>query len=209
MTGEDWNLIMDDLANTSNCKDSQTYDEMQVDGVQGCGSWYSYLYFISYMIILQMIIINLTVAAVIDGLSSARKDNTGIIKKDEITDLIDLWAEYDPKATGWIEVTNLVFLLFELPKPIGCGMDRTLLQIKRRKIDNEDKDIDDILAETHKKREIFKANKNNKVNLKDDKSLSNFDEHDENMRLRKIETIREKEQSANFLIQDERKLCLK
>lgn len=71
------------------------------------------------MIILQMIIINLTVAAVIDGLSSARKDNTGIIKKDEITDLIDLWAEYDPKATGWIDVTNLVFLLFELPKPIG------------------------------------------------------------------------------------------
>ena len=68
-----------------------------------------------------MIIINLSVAAVIDGLSMARKDNSAIIKKDEINELIILWSEYDPKATGWIEVTDLVFMLFELPKPLGYG----------------------------------------------------------------------------------------
>lgn len=86
-------------------------------------------------------------------------------------------------------------------------MDRTLLQVKKT-VKEEDKDIDNILAETHKKRQIIKTNKLNGI-AHDNKSLSNFDEHDENMRVRKIETIREKNQSANFLIQDERKLCLK
>lgn len=35
MTGEDWNLIMDDLANTSDCQSNQTYDDMQDNGIQG------------------------------------------------------------------------------------------------------------------------------------------------------------------------------
>jgi hypothetical protein len=35
MTGEDWNLVMDDLANTSDCVSNQSYDDQQADGVEG------------------------------------------------------------------------------------------------------------------------------------------------------------------------------
>lgn len=66
---------------------------------------------------------NLTVAAVIDGLASARKDEGALISQDDIDVFIHLWSDYDPKATGWVSVECYVFLLFELPKSIGLGKE--------------------------------------------------------------------------------------
>ena len=44
---------------------------MVLDGVLGCGNYFSYAFFISFMIIISMLIMNLSVAAVIEGLDSA------------------------------------------------------------------------------------------------------------------------------------------
>jgi len=38
--------------------------------------------------------------------------------------LIDYWQEYDPDATGWITMQDLVFLLYELPQPLGKRSNR-------------------------------------------------------------------------------------
>jgi hypothetical protein len=38
-----------------------------------------------------MLIMNLSVAAVIEGLDTAKKENMGIVQGDEIEILIDLW----------------------------------------------------------------------------------------------------------------------
>lgn len=32
---------------------------------------------------------------------------------------MNLWQDYDPYATGFINLKSLVFLLFELPPPLG------------------------------------------------------------------------------------------
>lgn len=66
-----------------------------------------------------MLVMNLSVAAVIEGLDTAKKENMGIVEGDEIEALTQLWSDYDPLATGWITMTNLVFLLYELPPPLG------------------------------------------------------------------------------------------
>ena len=66
-----------------------------------------------------MLIMNLSVAAVIEGLDNAKKENMGIVEGDEIEILIDMWQDYDPMATGWISMKDLVFLLYELPPPLG------------------------------------------------------------------------------------------
>ena len=84
-----------------------------------CGTVVSYIYFFSFTVLVSMLIMNLSVAAVIEGLDTARKENMGIVEGDEIEKLIDLWQEYDEKATGWISMENLVFLLYELPPPLG------------------------------------------------------------------------------------------
>lgn len=44
-----------------------------------CGTWISYPYFFSFTIIVTMLIMNLSVAAVIEGLDTAKKENMGIV----------------------------------------------------------------------------------------------------------------------------------
>jgi hypothetical protein len=74
---------------------------------------------------------NLSVAAVIEGLETAKKENMGIVQGEEIDELLDLWCDYDPNATGYINTKSLVFLLHELPPPLGkkkSGLDEGDLQ---------------------------------------------------------------------------------
>lgn len=56
-----------------------------------CGTRLSYVYFIVFVILVSMLIMNLSVAAVIEGLENAKKENMGIVKGDDIEVLIDLW----------------------------------------------------------------------------------------------------------------------
>ena len=95
------------------CVSEQTYDQMQADGIKGCGSYFAIPYFVSFVLLISFVAMNLTVAAVIDGLNSAQKDEGALIGSDDIDTFIHLWSEYDPKATGWISLECLVFLIYE------------------------------------------------------------------------------------------------
>lgn len=72
-----------------------------------------------FTVVVTMLVMNLSVAAVIEGLDTAKKENMGIVEGDEITLLTLLWSDYDPYATGWITMKDLIFLLYELPPPLG------------------------------------------------------------------------------------------
>jgi hypothetical protein len=69
------------------------------------------------MILINMLIMNLTVAAVIEGLSSAQDQNNGTVSTEEISKLLEIWSEYDPKAKGYIRREDLIFFYMELPHP--------------------------------------------------------------------------------------------
>lgn len=94
---------------------------MKRDGIQGCGDTLSYFFFITYMILLSMVIMNLSVAAVIEGLAEASKENTGVVSGDQIDTLIEVWKDYDTNATGLISYRDFLFLLYEVPPPLGLG----------------------------------------------------------------------------------------
>ena len=66
-----------------------------------------------------MLIMNLSVAAVIEGLDSARKSNLGMVDSEAIENFVELWKDYDEDASGWIAIEDLIFLLFELGPPLG------------------------------------------------------------------------------------------
>ena len=70
--------------------------------MMGCGTWLSIPFFFSFTVIVSLLVMNLSVAAVIEGLDTAKNENMGIVPGDEIEVLIDFWKEYDPMATGWI-----------------------------------------------------------------------------------------------------------
>jgi len=60
---------------------------------------------------------------VIFGFIRANTDNLSIIKPDVIDLLFKTWSEYDHHATGWIEVVDVAFLIYELPAPLGKSDD--------------------------------------------------------------------------------------
>lgn len=115
---------MFELANTqgfrgTECAVEQSFEDIQKDGIRGCGSAGSYVFFVSFVVLVSMLVMNLSLAAVIEGLDTAKKENHGIVSGDDIDALIEMWSEYDPDATGYISMQDLVFLLYELPPPLG------------------------------------------------------------------------------------------
>ena len=126
LTGEDWNLIMHELArsdphNDKECVNNQTYEEMQADGILGCGSAFSYPFFISYFILNAIIILDLSIGVFITALREARQLRESMFNQNQINNFIKLWADYDPDSTKLIHVDQLLFLIFELPIPYGWG----------------------------------------------------------------------------------------
>lgn len=63
--------------------------------------------------------LNLLTAVVLEGYSSTNKEHTGAVTSDHFNELIAEWVCYDPNATGWIDVKNLIFLIFGLSEPLG------------------------------------------------------------------------------------------
>lgn len=42
-----------------------------------------------------------------------------MVTVDHYNQLIELWADYDKDATGWIAPKDLIFLIYELEQPLG------------------------------------------------------------------------------------------
>lgn len=75
-TGENWQALMYDCGRPRSivfdCKETQTYEELQVDGIQGCGSpAAAYAYFISFMVVVSLIFLNLFIAIILESFNSA------------------------------------------------------------------------------------------------------------------------------------------
>lgn len=56
-------------------------------------------FFLSYQVIAGWLILNLIIAAIIDGLSIAQKDRASLITKDNLDDLLTVWQKFDPELT--------------------------------------------------------------------------------------------------------------
>ena len=124
MTGEDWNGIMHDLANYDMYNgqewiENQTYDDMQQDGIRGWGTWIAYPYFITFFILNAIIILDLSIGVFINALSEARKDNESVFSREKLEKFLKIWSDYDPDSTSWITPEQLLFVIFELPAPLG------------------------------------------------------------------------------------------
>lgn len=81
-----------------------------------------------YIAITEFVFEKLITASVIFGFIRAQRETEGVIESDAINLLFELWTEYDQNATGWIEVVDVVFLIYELPTPLGKAEDYKELQ---------------------------------------------------------------------------------
>lgn len=90
------------------CDPSPTFESIQANnGVpNGCGSGFSYLYFVLFTLIVSIIFLNLFVAVILNGFTSSNEEE-GISKfKEKIEKIKKIWQYYDPEATGFISVNQ-------------------------------------------------------------------------------------------------------
>lgn len=75
-------------------------------------------YLVTYIIISFMVVINMYIAIILENLSQANKEDSGITE-DDIEMFYLCWAHYDPNATQFINYTQLSDFVASLDPPLG------------------------------------------------------------------------------------------
>ena len=150
ITGEDWVYFMSELAYhdcrnpnsvqykedyycyhyniTCYNKETINYNTMTKNNYFSCGTNFSYFYFISFIIIGPIYIMNLFIVMVIEGFNESIYENEGYLPQDLIDKFINLWMDYDPLCTKIIKPYEFILIMKELPPPIGFNYDRHLIE---------------------------------------------------------------------------------
>lgn len=105
------------------CLMEQSYENYLMNGPQMCGTPIGFVFFLTYVIIMQMMVVNLFTAIVLEGFAQFSIQNNSVVSTEDYDALIELWSHYDPTATGWIKPKHLAFLIYELPAPLGKAED--------------------------------------------------------------------------------------
>lgn len=119
-TGENWPNMMVDVATklnvANNCTDTPTFASIQANGgiVNGCGTSVSFVYFMLFNLMVTVIFLNLFVAVILNGFSNSNEEESFQIFKVQIEKFKKIWQEYDPKATGFVEVTKIEAIVLQL-----------------------------------------------------------------------------------------------
>ena len=92
----------------------QTYEEQQRDGINGCGSYIAYPYFVRFTLVVSLIFLNLFVAIILEGQLQATQQQEARVGEDSRLAFQKAWTKYDPDATGFISVDNLAELTLDL-----------------------------------------------------------------------------------------------
>ncbi len=65
------------------CVKNQTYDDYLKNGPKACGNSQSYYFFISYVIIMSLMVMNIIVAVILEGASSFSIKNNKILTSND------------------------------------------------------------------------------------------------------------------------------
>lgn len=92
------------------CHNDQEPPEFARDGPRGCGNLFAYPFFISYVLLVKLMITNLILVLSIEGYLSSRSIER-LIVEDVILDIFwQKWAEYDENSSGLIKPEHFVLL---------------------------------------------------------------------------------------------------
>lgn len=114
-TSAGWNDVLDTLMlQPPNC--DLTYKGLPNGN---CGHpTIAVIYLVTYIIINFMVIINMYIAVILENLSQASKEDTGISEED-IEMFYVCWSQFDPNATQFIRYDQLSDFVASLDPPLG------------------------------------------------------------------------------------------
>lgn len=115
-TAAGWNTILDPLmVSPPDCD-----PHLENDGLNGnCGnSFLAVFFFVSYIIIIFLIIINMYIAVILENFNEAQQQEEIGVTDDDLETFIQVWEEFDPKATHYISLNQLSDFLDLLEPPL-------------------------------------------------------------------------------------------
>jgi hypothetical protein len=147
ITGSEWTNVMNELAyhdcrnSTSEkyledmycynynvtCYDKVTYDEL-LEGKYGCGNNFSYWYFISFLFITYIYLINYFLIIIFYIYKKTFHSNEDKLHINLINNLLNIWFKYDPSGTNKIKPYEFILILKELNIPGGLNYDRHIIE---------------------------------------------------------------------------------
>jgi len=89
------------------CIDNPTYQDYEDadKSTVGCGSAFlAYVFFISYMLMITLIFLNLFVAIILNGYFDTRNEDSHMLNQDVLEMFRETWSHFDPDATGFIKI---------------------------------------------------------------------------------------------------------
>ena len=85
-----------------------------------CGSSFSLIYFCTFVITSQFLVVNLFVSVIIDNFDYLTRDMS-IVGLHHLNKFVRKWADFDPKASGRIKHEDVIKLLKRISPPLGLG----------------------------------------------------------------------------------------
>ena len=112
LTGDNWSGMMVDALVTE--------DSGKCSAAEGnCGGPIAVPYFVSFMVLGSMVVLNLVVAVILENFSTLGQVRSDLVSKDDMETFKEVWGEFDPDADNRIPSTKLPDLILALPTPLG------------------------------------------------------------------------------------------
>jgi len=84
--------------------------------VNGCGSVLSFPYFISYVLTIMTVFVNLFVAVMVEGFQEQTEIDNIKIKDTDIDEFRTVWKQFDPEGSEYVLCNQLEEILVRLAK---------------------------------------------------------------------------------------------
>ncbi|CAD8086353.1 unnamed protein product [Paramecium sonneborni] len=105
-SGEKWWIVLQETALQQSpavaCMNIESYAEFSIVGFNGCGSNLTYPFFISFILVFSLMILNLLVANIIGAYEQYHKSEQSAISKYQLLDVMEQWAQFDENGEGFI-----------------------------------------------------------------------------------------------------------
>lgn len=118
MTGESWQAIMADThidEITGRCNLAP-----EDGGGTTCGSGANQIFFVSYVIVTNLLILNILVAVIVDNFEFLYMDKSEL-QPLHLQQFANEWVKYDPRGQGSIHHGHLLTILRAIDPPFGLG----------------------------------------------------------------------------------------
>eukprot|EP00658_Telonema_sp_P-2_P028673 TRINITY_DN21928_c0_g1_i2.p1 TRINITY_DN21928_c0_g1~~TRINITY_DN21928_c0_g1_i2.p1 ORF type:complete len:816 (+),score=200.81 TRINITY_DN21928_c0_g1_i2:409-2856(+) len=125
LTVTDWNMAMHDcMVQPPYCSDADP-------AASNCGSPAAPLYFISFLVLTAYILNQLLVAIILDNFNATARLERSSLQLSDVQRFVDVWAQFDPKATMRIPTNQFKDLVARLRPPLGISRVKSRLELLR------------------------------------------------------------------------------